>query len=126
MKIVAALCFGMIGAALGTSASQAGEADRVPIYEVHEVTVRVMESYPEQLSITAKGTTRTGGWSDPRLRPASQPTRSGVYEFTFVARAPQGAATMAITAIAATYTMQKPRDFRAVRVRAETNSKVGK
>lgn len=102
--------------------------DEVPgrlVYEVHEVTVRAMESYPEQLSITARGTTRTGGWKNPQLHRRGD-AKDGVYEFNFIAEPPQGLATQMVSPITATLTMKKPADFRAVRVFAETNEKSAK
>ena len=85
--------------------------------------MRVMESFPEQLYIEVRGKTRTGGWTDAQLRPLGSVGSNGVHEFQFVARAPTGFATHALTPVIATHTMQQPNNFRGVRVIAETNSK---
>jgi len=93
------------------------------VYRVDEVSVRVMESYPEQLAIEARGSVRTGGWTDAELELKRASGANGVYEFRFVARMPAGMVTQAITPIVATKTMQKTRNYRGALVIAETNAK---
>jgi hypothetical protein len=77
------------------------------------------------LSITARGMTRTGGWTNPQLRPRGD-AKGGVYEFDFIAKPPEGLATQMVSPITATLRMKKPADFRSVRVFAETNDKTAK
>lgn len=117
------LCFLVAGlTCFGVGQRPPAQKEGELVYRVDNVDVRVMESYPEQLHITAEGITRTGGWSNAQLRP--RPSSSeGVYEFRFEARPPAGVATQALTPITATTTMTKPKSFRWVRVIAETNAK---
>ena len=133
VAVAALVCAGCSGDALPLLAANAvpptkepaadKEAVLKPIYTVEEVTVRVMESYPEQLHIEARGSTRTGGWTDPQLRLQRSSGSAGRYEFQFVARPLDGVAMQAIMPIRAVKTMQKPADYRGVIVFAETNSK---
>lgn len=93
------------------------------VYRVEEVSVRVMESYPEQLAIEAHGSVRTGGWRDAQLELKRGSGANGIYEFRFIAHMPAGMATQVITPIVARKTMQKPRNYRGALVIAEINSK---
>lgn len=99
-------------------------SDAQKIYEVDEVK---MSSYnPPAIKVTAKGKTRTGGWTNPQLsrRVYVQPPADGVQEFDFVANPPTGGSTTALTPVEASDTMTEPPTWlRGVRVYAETNCK---
>jgi hypothetical protein len=100
----------------------AGEFQKV--LSVNYVNLAVLESYPEQLIIQAYGTVRTGGWSDPKLVPSSEPVRDGVYHFDFVARRPEGMATQGLSKINVSHNLgPKPANFRGLEIHAEINSK---
>ena len=98
------------------------------VRSVEEVIVRVMESYPEQVHITALGTAPTGGWTNPRLIPHVRPPGSArdpeLHEFDFVAEPPAGPATQAVTSLQAVTSFSRPPDMRGVRVFARTNSRI--
>ena len=69
------------------------------ILEVLEVELAILESFPPQLQITARGMVPTAGWTNPRLEPFIfiQPPPDGIYEFDFVADPPSGVAAQVIT-----------------------------
>ena len=85
----------------------------------------ILKSNPPQLSVEATGTTRTSGWTNPRLEPRIyiQPPADGIYVFDFVADRPDGISNPAITPISATNKVTSPQWAKGVRVVAETNSK---
>ncbi len=94
------------------------------VYTVDGVDVALLKSTPMQIQITASGSTRTGGWSEPQLvldEDASEGTR---LVYRFVAVPPSGAATQAITPITAsvTYGPWIDRAARQIEVVAETSS----
>lgn len=96
------------------------------VLEVTEVRLAVLESFPPKLRITAMGTVRTGGWTNPRLEPFIfiQPPPDGIYDFDFVADPPVGPATQVITPIAVAHLWDNlPRDVKGVRIHAAENSK---
>ncbi|MBA4141819.1 MAG: hypothetical protein H0X43_02195 [Nitrosospira sp.] len=96
------------------------------ILEVIEVELAVLESFPPKLRITAAGTVRTGGWSNPRLEPYVhiQAPPDGIHDFDFVADRPEGIVTQVISPIAAVYTWENfPEGVKGVRVHASENSK---
>jgi len=93
------------------------------IHSVQDVTVRVMESHPEQIHVEARGEASSGGWTKPQLRAVSDPRPGGIYVLEFVAEPPEGIATQALTPISATTTFVKPKGFRGVEVIAQTNRK---
>ena len=111
---------GTSSAAIRQARVNSGTTSPKLVYRVEEVSVRVMESYPEQLAIEARGSVRNGGWTDAQLELKRDSGANGIYEFRFVARMPAGMVTQAITPIAATKTMQKPRNYRGALVIAET------
>jgi hypothetical protein len=120
---MAAIALGALGVS-GSELASDGSAKPSPVYSVTEVTVRVMESHPEQLAIEARGATRSGGWRNPQLVPDhSAKYEPGVLYFKFVAEPPRGPALQALTPITARVTAVKPAGFREVRVVASTNSK---
>jgi len=96
------------------------------IYSVNDVELAILKSDPPQLSISAKGETRTGGWTNPELVEIIYvtPPADGIYEYEFVATPPDGPSTTALTPIEAeTVRHSIPKELKGVRVKAETNSK---
>jgi hypothetical protein len=98
------------------------------VYEVKSVKASLQKSNPPQISAEAEGTTRTGGWRNPRLeaRIYIEPPADGIYEFVFVADKPYGNVTHAITPVSAKATVPAPPWAKGVRVIAETNKKESK
>ena len=96
-----------------------------PIYSVDSITFEMRESMPVQLTIKARGTVRSGGWSGGELRPLQTlAPEQGVRSFTFSATPPRPdtAYTMALAPIEATYTIPAlPADVNEIRIIAETN-----
>ncbi|MES2570481.1 MAG: hypothetical protein V4710_10570 [Verrucomicrobiota bacterium] len=108
-------------ALLTSSHGMAGEEISAPIARIESITVRTMESAPEQLHVQARGMASTGGWTKPELRKKSQ--KEGLYVFEFVAQRPLGIVTQALTRMEASVTFPKPPDLREVQVVSATNSK---
>lgn len=96
------------------------------VTSVEQVTVRTMESSPEQLQIEANGTVPTGGWTKPELRPSQEKGSNGTLVLEFFAQPPEGMATQVLSPVTATYTTAKPKDYKGVKVVAQTNSKEAK
>ena len=99
------------------------------VYSVEEVQLSIMKTNPPQLAIFAKGTVRTGGWTNPELVEVVYiaPPADGIYDYEFRATPPTGPSTDALTPIEAkTIRASIPSDLKGVRVVAETNSKVAK
>ena len=90
-----------------------------PVTEVETVSLRVLESYPEQIQITARGQANSVA-RDAQLR--LRGVRRGIYEFDFLARLPRGPITMMMGPITAHHAMTRPQNFRGVRIHAQTNS----
>jgi hypothetical protein len=96
------------------------------VFEVAEVELSILESFPPKLRISAKGTVLTAGWTNPRLEPFIfiQPPPDGIYEFDFVADPPDGFPAQVITPIEAVYVWDNfPEGIKGVRVHASQNSK---
>jgi hypothetical protein len=99
------------------------------VYQVTEVTLTILKRKPLTLQINVKGETNTGGWSNPRLDPFIYivPPPDGIYEFNFLAEAPTGPVTTAITPIETEYWWESfPDELKGVKIYAETNNKVEK
>lgn len=97
------------------------------VLEVKSVQLALLKSNPPMLSITTFGTVPTGGWKDPELVPYVyiQPPPDGIYDFDFVATAPDGIVTQAITPIVANHTLPEiPEELKGVRVHASRNAEV--
>jgi hypothetical protein len=96
------------------------------VFEVTGLSFQILKSNPPKLAIIANGSTRTGGWSNPELRPLFEPgviPKGGIYEFEFVATPPQGIAIQVISPINAVYYFEEmPQQINVV-VYAETNKK---
>jgi hypothetical protein len=95
------------------------------VYSVDSISFEIAKSLPIQLTIKARGTVRTGGWSDGELRPLETAAPEvGVRSFVFYAAAPRPdmMVTQALSPIEATFTIPAlPADVKAIRILAETN-----
>jgi hypothetical protein len=95
------------------------------VFEVESMDMRVQESDPPHVQVKASGTTRTGGWTNPRLAPVihKMAPKDGILELTFVADEPTGGSTDAITPIESEELDLGlvPTGTKGVRVIAETN-----
>ena len=62
------------------------------VFEVKSMDMRVQESAPPHVRVKASGTTRTGGWTNPRLAPIihKMARQDGMLELSFVADEPTG------------------------------------
>ena len=90
-----------------------------PVNQVENISIRLLESYPEQIHISARGQANSVA-RDGQLRLRS--VRKGIYEFDFLARLPRGPITMMMGPITAHHTMIRPQNFRGVRIHSQTNS----
>lgn len=102
---------------------EAGASKKV--MEVETVSVNTLESNPAQLKVDATGTVNSGGWSQPALVPVKSDD-DGVLVFHFVAIPPDGIATQALAPIKASITVDKPVNFKEVKVVSQTNTKTSK
>lgn len=96
-----------------------------PVYTIDKVELTMLMTEPPQLSITASGTVRSGGWRNPRLTPVQyiRPPDDGIWDFTLVAEPPHGMATQMISPVSATYVWPAPpSDLRGVRVHSESGA----
>ena len=93
------------------------------VYKVSDVTAKLSGN---QMTVDAKGSVRTGGWTAPKLVRISK--TASTLTFSFVATPPTGIVTQMITPIAATVTTGPllPPFPTKVKVVAETNSKTVK
>jgi hypothetical protein len=114
--------FAVATAALVLSAGVALAKPR-PVYTVSDVTAKLSGN---QITVDAKGSVRTGGWSHAKLVQTSK--TSTTLTFSFVAMPPTGIVTQMITPIAATVTTGPllPPFPTKVKVVAETSSKTVK
>jgi len=96
------------------------------VFEDKSMDMRVQESAPPHVRVKASGTTRTGGWTNPRLAPIihKMARQDGMLELSFVADEPTGGSTDAITPIESEELNLGlvPAGTKGVRVIAETNS----
>ena len=95
------------------------------VMEVESVTVKTVGAQPARLTIEAAGMVNSGGWKRPELVPVKSDAE-GVLVFHFVAIPPDGPATQALVPVKASIRVEKPANFREVRVVAQTNSKTAK
>ncbi len=72
---------------------------------MENVTVRVLETFPEQLHIIARGQANSVA-TDGQLRPRG--VREGIHEFDFLARLPDGPVTMMMGPITANRSLTRP------------------
>jgi hypothetical protein len=95
------------------------------VYEVTAVDAFFNKTRPVEFVVTAEGTTRTGGYTNPRLERVIYVTVpvDGIQDYDFVATPPSGVSTDQITPIAAEDIWEDPPSWvRGARVRSETNS----
>ena len=93
------------------------------IWQVVDVSIKILESFPPQLFVTASGVVTSSGWSNPLLIPYYYflPPEDGIYEFYFVAKPPSGTALTVITPIIATFIWEElPEGVRGVKVNGST------
>jgi len=95
-------------------------AEMKTVYEIVSVDVKVVG---DGVTVTVKGSARTGGWKNIELRPLQTfAPEAGMRSFTLVGTPPGGMATQAITPVTATTTIAPlPADVKTIRVLAETN-----
>jgi hypothetical protein len=96
------------------------------IFEVTEVRLFVLESFPPQLRISASGIVPTRGWSHPQLKPHVhvQPPPDGIYDFDFIAERPGTLVPQMISLIHSDHVMTGfPDTLNGVRIHASQNSK---
>jgi len=95
------------------------------VFEVESMEMRVQESDPPHVQVKAKGTTRTGGWTNPKLAQVihKMAPKDGILELTFTADEPTGGSTDAITPIESEELNLGlvPKGTKGVRIIAETN-----
>lgn len=79
----------------------------LPVSEVTEIQVSRLSGNPAQLQITVTGIVPTAGWTDPQLIPFQYlvPPAGGIYDFTFMAKSPDGIVAQVETPITATTNM---------------------
>ncbi len=93
------------------------------IYEVLSVDVTVTRKNPLAVTITVKGTARTGGWKNIELRPLQTfAPEVGMRSFTLVGTPPSGMATQALTPVSVSIMIDPlPADVKTIRVLSESN-----
>lgn len=71
------------------------------ILDIQEIHLSILKSNPPKLAITVNGIVPTGGWQNPELVEYVyvQPPPDGIYDFDFIAEAPQGIVTQALSPI---------------------------
>jgi len=111
-----------VGGSFKDDLAPAGEPQLV--YDVTDIEIAVLESFPLQLLITANGHARTGGWSELRLVLDEEASEGIHLVYRFEGTRPTGMATQAITPVSASvsYGPWVDRAAREIEVIAETNS----
>ena len=94
------------------------------VFEITDLHVGILESFPPQLDITVRGTVPSAGWTDPQLTPYTyvQTPPDGVYDFDFVATPPKGVVTQVMTPIRLRVVLPGA-GINGIRVHAAQNSK---
>jgi hypothetical protein len=94
------------------------------VFEITDLHVGILESFPPQLDITVRGTVTSTGWTNPQLQPYTyvQAPPDGVYDFDFVATPPKDVATQVITSIRVRVVLPGA-GINGIRVHAAQNSK---
>jgi len=95
------------------------------VLTVKDVQLKILKSYPPQLSISAHGTVPTPGWSNAELVPFMyiDPPFDGIYDFTFMAIRPTDIEPQVLTSIEAGYVMNPlTNTLKGVRVHAKENN----
>ncbi|WP_298140566.1 hypothetical protein [Flavobacterium sp.] len=94
------------------------------VFELTEVTLRILEKKPPILAINCIGNVTTSGWSNGQLIPFVYvaPPADGVYEFDFVAEEPTGISTEVISKIKSELMWDNfPLDLKGVKVYSSCN-----
>ena len=94
-----------------------------PIDEVEAASVS--RTGPDTVTVCARGTVTTGGWTHPAIVPVRRIGHAGVYDLDFTALKPQGLATQMISPVTARFVWRgAPADLKGVRVRGERGSAI--
>jgi hypothetical protein len=95
-----------------------------PVLTITDLDVAILESFPLQFRISARGTVPTVGWSAPELVPFTyvQAPPDGIYDFDFVASPPSHRTAQVITPIRVIVTITDP-GAKGFRVHAAQNFK---
>jgi hypothetical protein len=97
------------------------------ILAITDIELTVLRSFPPQIRIVASGTVTSSGWTNPQLVPYTyiQDPPDGIYDFDFIAEAPEEIATQVITPITTIYRDRTfPQGMKGVRVHSSTNGLV--
>jgi hypothetical protein len=99
-------------------------SDMQKILEITELNVSILESFPPQLKVLAKGTVPSAGWTNPQLIPYVyiQAPPDGIYDFDFVATPPKGVAAQVVSPIRVSATLPG-QGVKGIRVHASLNAK---
>jgi hypothetical protein len=92
------------------------------VLRVDSAEILVLESYPPQFRLRARGKVSTAGWTSAQLRQRRmvRPPPDGLFDFDFIASPPTDAAAQAVTPIEATTWLSLPPTARGVRVHSLT------
>jgi len=97
------------------------------INSIDTARLDVLKTLPPKLSIAAIATVGTSGWRKGQLLPRfsnSDIPLNGIYEFDFVADAPDGEVLHVLSRISALYIFSEiPKNFRKAVIYSETNMK---
>lgn len=107
---------------LAVSAPARADAPEL-INEVEAASVSL--TAPHTVTVCARGTVTTGGWTGARITPARRIGHAGVYDLDFTAVKPRGLATQMISPISAKFVWAgAPADLKGVRVRGLRGSAI--
>jgi hypothetical protein len=98
------------------------------VFEISEVTLTKEKGDPSKLIITAEGTVKTAGWTNPVLEPFMYvtPPADGIYDFNFNAVPPEEGVMVpqVITPIKTDHALNPvPEDLKGVRIHSAQNKK---
>lgn len=94
------------------------------IYSVDEVSFGYTASEPPAMVVVARGRVPTSGWSNGRLAPRVyvSPPSDGIWDFDFIAKAPNGIALQVISVIESEPLVLVPPSWvKGVRIHSSTN-----
>jgi hypothetical protein len=105
------------------AAAQPAAAQKKPIFEIRGVEIQILERQPPAATITVRGTSRTGGWTNIELAPLQTfAPEVGMKSYTLVGTPPDGMSTQALSPVSVTVTLDPlPADVKTIRVLGETN-----
>ena len=98
---------------------------QVKVYEITAVRLTRYRSVPPKLLIEVEATTRTSGYTDPKLVEYIYvpPPLDGVYDFDCIATPPASVSSDVISPISVSHVMEPmPGDLKGVRIHASNNS----